>query len=100
MVGQTAAHKSVLTEPLSVPAGDDFIMVTYYAQAVKDGCRSTNKLPMEIYVYNQTGGHIFFEDEEEKTNGYWICSEQSDVQILSDDYARNAEFMWYYIFLL
>lgn len=97
MEGQTAAHKSVLTEPLSVPAGDDFIMVTYYAQAVKDGCRSTNKLPMEIYVYNQTGGHIFFEDEEEKPNGYWICSEQSDVQIISDDYARNAEFMWYYI---
>lgn len=97
MEGQTAAHKSVLTEPLSVPAGDDFIMVTYYAQAVKDGCRSTNKLPMEIYVYNQTGGHIFFEDEEEKPNGYWICSEQSNVQILSDDYARNAEFMWYYI---
>lgn len=97
MEGQTAAHKSVLTEPLSVPAGDDFIMVTYYAQTVKDGCRSTNKLPMEIYVYNQTGGHIFFEDEEEKPNGYWICSEQSDVQILSDDYARNAEFMWYYI---
>ena len=52
---------------------------------------------MEIYVYNQTGGHIFFEDEEDKPNGYWICSGESDVQILSDEYARNADFLWYYI---
>lgn len=97
MDGQTTAHKSILTDPLTVPAGDEFMMVTYYAQAIKDGCRSTNKLPMEIYVYNQTGGHIFFEDEEDKPNAYWICSGESDVQILSDEYARNAEFLWYYI---
>ena len=94
---QTAAHKTKLTDPLSVPSGDDFIMVTYYAQAVKDGCRSTNKLPMEIYVYNQTGGHIFFEDEDVKPNGYWICSGESDIQILSDEYARAADFLWYYM---
>lgn len=94
---QTAAHKPKLTDPLSVPAGDDFIMVTYYAQAVKDGCRSTNKLPMEIYVYNQTGGHIFFEDEDSKPNGYWICNGESDIQILSDEYARAADFLWYYM---
>ncbi len=97
MEGKTSAHKSKLTDPLSVPAGDDFIMVTFYAQAIKDGCRSTNKLPMEIYVYNQTGGHIFFEDEDSKANGYWICSGESDIQILSDEYARAADFLWYYM---
>lgn len=97
MDGYTEAHKTKLSEPLSVPAGDDFVMVTYYAQAIKDGCRSTNKLPMEIYVYNQTGGHIFFEDEEDKPNAYWICSGDRNVQILSDEYARNADFLWYYV---
>ncbi len=94
--GRTSAGTPFESDALTVPTDDDFMMVTYYAQAVKDGCRSVNKLPMEIYVYNQTGGSIFFEDEDSKPNGYWICSGESDIQILSDDYARAGSFLWYY----
>ena len=87
----------VQTEPLDVPNGDDSYIATYYVQSVRGGCPSANKLPIDIYVYNQTGGHIYVEDHDPEKGKYWICSGMKDIQIASDDYAPNATFTWFYL---
>ncbi len=87
----------VQTEPLDVPNGDDSYIATYYVQSVRGGCPSANKLPIDIYVYNQTGGHIYVEDHDPEKGKYWICSGTKDIQIASDDYAPNATFTWFYL---
>lgn len=88
---------SVLTEPLDVPSGDESFLKTYYVQSVRGGCPSANKMPIDIYVYNQTGGHIYIEDHDPEKGNYWICSGTKDIQIASDDYAPNATFTWFFL---
>ena len=87
----------VLTAPLDVPNGDESYLKTYYVQSVKGGCPSANKMPIDIYVYNQTGGHIYIDDHDPDKGDYWICSGMKDIQIASDDYAPNATFTWLYL---
>lgn len=87
----------VLTAPLDVPNGDESYLKTYYVQSVKGGCPSANKMPIDIYVYNQTGGHIYIDDHDPDKGDFWICSGMKDIQIASDDYAPNATFTWLYL---
>ena len=87
----------VLTAPLDVPNGDESYLKTYYVQSVKGGCPSANKMPIDIYVYNQTGGHIYVEGHDPEKGDYWTCSGMKDIQIASDDYAPNASFSWFYL---
>lgn len=96
---QSAVGQTVRSEGLSVKGGD-YMMVTYYAEAVKDGCKSYNKIPMEIFVYNQIGGNIAIDyQDESKDEKYWICSGESDIQIISSSYAGASQNMtWYYTF--
>ena len=94
---RSEVSKPVLTESLDVPNGDESYIETYYVQAIKGGCPSANKMPIDIYVYNQTGGHIYIEDHDPDKGGYWICSGMKDIQIASDDYAPNAIFTWFYL---
>ncbi len=94
---KSEVNKPVLTEPLDVPSGDESFLKTYYVQSVKGGCPSANKMPIDIYVYNQTGGHIYIEDHDPEKGNYWICSGTKDIQIASDDYAPNATFTWFFL---
>lgn len=96
-LARSEVSKSVLTEPLDVPSGDESFLKTYYVQSVKGGCPSANKMPIDIYVYNQTGGHIYIEDHDPEKGNYWICSGTKDIQIASDDYAPNATFTWFFL---
>ena len=96
-LARSEVSKSVLTEPLDVPSGDESFLKTYYVQSVKGGCPSANKMPIDIYVYNQTGGHIYIEDHDPEKGNYWICSGMKDIQIASDDYAPNATFTWFFL---
>ncbi|MCQ2082079.1 MAG: hypothetical protein MJZ11_10505 [Lachnospiraceae bacterium] len=93
---RSAVNKEVLTEALEVPDGDDKITVTYYAQALKGGCVSSNKLPLDIMVYNQTAGEIYIDGEDIDVKEKWICSGENGVSLLSSEHAMNAEFEWYY----
>lgn len=94
---ESAVNEVVQSEPLTVPTGEDFRTYIYYVQALKEGCPSANKLDMDIYVYNQTGGSIAVEDHDPDKGDYWTCSGNSDIHIVSDDYSRNARFSWYFI---
>lgn len=94
---RSAVSQKVYTEPLLVPGEEDSYIETYYVQSVKGGCPSANKMPLDIYVYNQTGGHIYIEDYDPDQGEYWICSGMKDIQIASDDYAPNATFSWFYL---
>lgn len=94
---RSSVGKEVLTEPLEVPDGDDRIKATYYAQALKGGCVSANKLPLEILVYNQNAGHIYIDGEDIDVKEKWICSGEQDLRVLSSEHAINAEFEWYYL---
>ena len=95
-LARSEVSKPVLTEPLDVPSGDESFLKTYYVQSVKGGCPSANKMPIDIYVYNQTGGHIYIEGHDPEKGNYWICSGTKDIQIASDDYAPNATFTWFF----
>ncbi len=94
--GRSAFSEEVKTETLTVPNGDDSYVATYYVSSLKGRCESANKLELNIYVYNQTGGEIYFGDQESKEDVYWVCSGDESVKVLSDDYAPNATFEWYY----
>ena len=96
-LARSEVSKPVLTEPLDVPSGDESFLKTYYVQSVKGGCPSANKMPIDIYVYNQTGGHIYIEGHDPEKGNYWICSGTKDIQIASDDYAPNATFTWFFL---
>lgn len=93
---RSSVGKEVLTEPLEVPDGDDRIKATYYAQALKGGCVSANKLPLEILVYNQNAGHIYIDGEDTDVKEKWICSGEKELRLLSSEHAINAEFEWKY----
>lgn len=93
---RSAVNKEVLSEVLEVPDGDDKTMVTYYAQALKGGCVSSNRIPLEIMVYNQTAGHIYIDGEDIDTKEKVICSGENGISLLSSEHAMNAEFEWYY----
>lgn len=94
---KSAVSEKVYTESLLVPDDGDSYIKTYYVQSVKGGCTSANKMPIDIYVYNQTGGHIYVEGHDPEKGDYWTCSGMKDIQIASDDYAPNASFSWFYL---
>ena len=94
---KSAVGEKVYTESLLVPDDGDSYIETYYVQSVKGGCTSANKMPIDIYVYNQTGGHIYVEGHDPEKGDYWTCSGMKDIQIASDDYAPNASFSWFYL---
>lgn len=93
---RSAVNEEVWTEPLNVPNDDNSYVQTYYVQSAKGRCSSSNKLPIDIYVYNQTGGHIYVEDYDPEKGAFWTCSGMNNIQIASDDYAPNASFTWFY----
>ena len=94
---KSAVGEKVYTESLLVPDDGDSYIETYYVQSVKGSCTSANKMPIDIYVYNQTGGHIYVEGHDPEKGDYWTCSGMKDIQIASDDYAPNASFSWFYL---
>ena len=93
---RSAVNEEVWTESLNVPNDDNSYVQTYYVQSAKGRCSSSNKLPIDIYVYNQTGGHIYVEDYDPEKGAFWTCSGMNNIQIASDDYAPNASFTWFY----
>lgn len=92
----SVANEEVYGEPLEVPLGDESMVRTYYVQGVIDGCPTTNKLPLKVLVYNQSGGDIMFEGEDYGTSSVITCSGYDDIELLSVSDAPNAKFKWYY----
>lgn len=92
----SVANEEVYGEPLEVPLGDESMVRTYYVQGVIDGCPTTNKLPLKVLVYNQSGGDIMFDGEDYGTSSVITCSGYDDIELLSVSDAPNAKFKWYY----
>lgn len=94
---QSAVDVEVKSEALVVPKGDDGYTETYYVQAIKEGCKSSNKLELSIYVYNQTGGTLSLDGHDSSEEVIWVCSGEEDLNVICDGSAPNADYLWYYV---